>query len=74
MADNEIYKKYLDEKGISYQIYSYADQPKNGLLVLDNSASQNEIFDDLIKGNKKIKGGWWSHCTVREETKLNKVE
>ena len=73
-VDLNIYKDYFEEKGIECRIYTYKNKPELSLLVLDSPAVQKQIFDELVNGNEKIKGAFWSDSTVKEETELEFID
>lgn len=73
-SDISIYEDYLKKKEIKYKIYTYKESPELSLLVLYTPGAQRQIFDELVNGNEKIKGGFWSNSTVKEETELKFIQ
>lgn len=72
--DLGIYEDYFKNKGIKCKIYTYKNNPELSLLILDApDLSSRQIFNELIKDNKEIKGAFWPDSTVEEETELELV-
>lgn len=72
-VDIDIYKDYCEKNGIGYKIYTYKNNTELSLLVVGTPVLQKQIFNELVSNNEKIKGGFWSDSTVKEETELELV-
>lgn len=70
--DIKKYQNFLTKRQVPYEIFQFIDNPELGLLVMDDSFNQSEVFDNLVdKG--KIKGEFWSECTVEDNELLKKI-
>ncbi|MCK5122702.1 MAG: hypothetical protein KAQ87_00925 [Candidatus Pacebacteria bacterium] len=69
--DLTIYEDYLKKNDIVYEIYNYKKSPDRSLLVLyTQGIKTKQIFDEIVKDNKEIVGGFWPTREIDEEVEI----